>query len=194
MKRVVVSIGMCAMCCSQVKSQNMDINLLRKFNAANPGGQHYWLHTSNSVYWIAPTATMGSLAYGLIYKDKKAIKNGFESALSVGICLAVSGGVKTLINRPRPDQSYPDMVHTYTTSDGKSFPSGHTTLAFATATTLSLQYKKWYVTVPAFAWAASVGYSRMRLGRHYPTDVAAGALVGIGSGYLSHWISSKIFK
>lgn len=194
MKSIVVSLGMCVMCCSQVKSQNMDIDLLRKLNANNPGGQYYWLHTSNSVYWAAPTATMGTLAYGLIYKDKKAMKNGFESALSIGICLAVSGGVKCIVNRPRPDQSYPGMINTYTTSDGKSFPSGHTTLAFATATTLSLQYKKWYVTVPAYAWAASVGYSRMRLGRHYPTDVAAGAIIGIGSGYLSHWITKKIFK
>lgn len=194
MKKVAVSLGVCVMCCSQVKGQNMDIDLLRKFNAENPGGQKYWLQTSNSVYWAAPTLTMGNLAYGLIYKDKKAMKNGFESALSIGICLAVSGGIKTMVNRPRPDQSYPDQIHTYTTSNGKSFPSGHTTLAFATATTLSLQYKKWYITVPAYAWAASVGYSRMRLGRHYPTDVACGALVGIGSGYLSHWLTKKIFK
>jgi membrane-associated phospholipid phosphatase len=194
MKRIVVCLGMCTLACSQVKSQNMDIDLLRKFNATNPGGQKYWLQTSNSVYWASPTITMGSLAYGVIYKDKVAMKNGFESALSIGICLAVSGGVKTLVNRPRPNQTYPDKVNTYTYSEGKSFPSGHTTLAFATATTLALEYKKWYITVPAYAWAASVGYSRMRLGRHYPSDVATGALVGIGSAYLSHWVTKKIFK
>lgn len=194
MRKIVVCVGICTLGYGQVQSQNMDIDLLRKLNASNPGGQAYWLHTSNSVYWAAPTMTMGNLAYGLIYKDKKAMKNGFESALSIGICLAVSGGVKSIINRPRPDQAYPGDIQTYTTSNGKSFPSGHATLAFATATTLALEYKKWYITVPAYAWAASVGYSRMRLGRHYPTDVAAGALVGIGSGYLSHWITKKIFK
>ncbi|WP_118975150.1 phosphatase PAP2 family protein [Taibaiella koreensis] len=194
MKRVIVCFSLCTVVCHQAQSQNMDIDLLRKFNARNPTGQTYWLQTSNSVYYAAPTITAGSLAYGLIYKDKQAIKNSFESALSIGICLAVSGGVKSLVNRERPAQRYPDLINSSTESYGKSFPSGHTTLAFATATTLSLQYKKWYVTVPAFAWAASVGYSRMRLGRHYPTDVAAGALVGIGSGYLSHWLTKKIFK
>ena len=194
MKRVIVCVGFCTLVSSQAQSQNMDIDLLRKFNSRNPTGQTYWLQTSNSAYWMAPTLTAGNLAYGLLYKDKKAMRSGFESALSVGICLAVSGGVKTLVNRPRPTQTYPDQIQSYSNSEGKSFPSGHTTLAFATATTLSLQYKKWYVTVPAYAWAASVGYSRMRLGRHYPTDVACGAIVGIGSGYLSHWLTKKIFK
>lgn len=194
MKRIVVCFGLCTLACTQAQSQNLDINLLRRFNASNPTSQTYWIQTSNSVYYMAPTITAGSLAYGLLYKDKQAVKNGFEMALSVGVSMAVSGGLKTLVNRPRPYQTYPGEVIPNTYSDGKSFPSGHTTLAFATATTLTLQYKKWYVAVPAYAWAASVGYSRMRLGRHYPTDVAAGALIGIGSGYLSHWLTKKLFK
>lgn len=194
MKGIVVCIGLSALTCTEVCSQNIDVDLLRKMNASNPSGQVYWLQTSNSVYWAAPTMSAGNLAYGLLYKDKKAIKNSFESALSFGICLAVSGGVKSLVNRQRPSQAYPELIRSNTYSEGKSFPSGHTTLAFATATTLALEYKKWYITLPAFAWASSVGYSRMRLGRHYPTDVAAGAVVGIGSAYLSHWITKKIFK
>ncbi len=180
--------------CHQLQAQNFDVNLLRKINARSMADQGYWMHTSNSVYYAAPTFTAGNIAYGLLYKDKAALKNGFESALSVGICLAVSGGIKSMVNRNRPTQSYPGEIISYSDSKGKSFPSGHTTLAFATATTLALEYKKWYITVPAYAWAASVGYSRMRLDRHYPTDVACGALIGIGSGYLSHWITKKIFK
>ncbi len=194
MKCVVLMIGVYACSCPQAQSQNMDISLLRKLNAANPACEQFTMQTSNSVYWVAPTITLGTLGYGIINKDKRAMRNGFESALSIGISMAVSGGVKELVNRKRPDQSYPDVIRTYTYTDGKSFPSGHTALAFATATTMALTYKKWYITVPAFAWAAGVGYSRMRLGRHYPTDVAAGALVGVGSAYLSHWVTQKIFK
>lgn len=194
MKAYVGCLAICTMTCAELKAQNMDLNLLRRLNASNPSCQTYWIQTSNSAYVMAPTYTMGNLAYGLLYKDKKAIRNGLETTLSVGIGIALSGGIKTLVNRPRPTQSYPNEIYSYTYSEGKSFPSGHTTLAFATATTISLQYKKWYITVPAYAWAASVGYSRMRLGRHYPTDVAAGAAVGIASGYLSHWITKKIFK
>ncbi|GAC1535551.1 MAG: hypothetical protein NVS3B15_16210 [Sediminibacterium sp.] len=65
--------------------------------------------------------------------------------------------------------------------------------AFATAASVSLQYKKWYVTVPMYAWGAGVAYSRMYLGQHYPSDVVVGAAVGIGSAYLADWINRKYF-
>ena len=77
---------------------------------------------------------------------------------------------------------------------GRSFPSGHTSLAFSTAASLSIQFNKWYVTLPAYLWAGSVAYSRMYLGVHYPTDVLGGAAVGIGSAYLAHWLNQKFFK
>jgi undecaprenyl-diphosphatase len=66
-------------------------------------------------------------------------------------------------------------------------------MAFSTATSLTLQYKKWYVAVPAYFWAANVGYSRMYLGEHYPSDVFAGAAVGAGSAVLAHWLVKKIW-
>ena len=76
-----------------------------------------------------------------------------------------------------------------------SFPSGHTTSAFCTATSLSLMYPKWYVIVPAYSWATMVGYSRMHLGMHYPLDVLAGAILGTGislvSFKLQKWIGQK---
>ena len=74
-------------------------------------------------------------------------------------------------------------------------PSGHTSSVFATATSLSMAYPKWYVVVPSFVWAGSVGYSRMHLGVHYPSDVIIGALVGSGSAILTRkanqWLNSK---
>ena len=194
MKCMIVCAAVFAASVSCASAQNFDIRLLEQLNSKNPKTQTYWISTSNSVYYAAPTLVMGQLAYGLLYKDKAEMKRGIESALSVGISIAISTGIKDMVNRPRPYQTYPDKIHPYSFTNGKSFPSGHTTLAFATATSLALEYKKWYITVPAFAWAASVGYSRMTLGKHYPTDVAAGAIVGIGSGYLSHWLTKKIFK
>jgi len=184
----------CSVACCQLKAQGLDFKLLNRLNPNSHKPDNYWLQTSNSAYAVAPTYTMGNMVYGLLYKDKKAFKNGFETTLSVGLGIALSGGIKTLVNRDRPTQAHPDHIYSYTYSEGKSFPSGHTTLAFATATSIALQCKKWYITVPAYAWAASVGYSRMRLGRHYPSDVATGAALGIATGYLSHWVTKKILK
>ena len=58
---------------------------------------------------------------------------------------------------------------------------------------MSIQYKKWYIVAPAFLWASSVGYSRLYLGEHYPTDVFAGATIGIASAYLNEWLHKKLF-
>lgn len=78
---------------------------------------------------------------------------------------------------------------------GYSFPSGHTTDAFSLATSLTLNFKQWYVIVPAYLWAGSVGYSRLYLGAHYPSDVFGGAIVGSTSAFitykLSKWLNKK---
>jgi membrane-associated phospholipid phosphatase len=58
-----------------------------------------------------------------------------------------------------------------------------------------MAYPKWYVVVPSFVWASSVGYSRMHLGVHYPSDVLVGAMVGSSSAFLTQkanqWLNKK---
>jgi len=67
-------------------------------------------------------------------------------------------------------------------------------MAFANATALSLKYPKWYVIIPSYFWACSVGYSRLNLGEHYPSDVLAGAIVGAGSAFLSLKLTNWLFN
>ena len=102
--------------------------------------------------------------------------------------------MKYAINRPRPFESYPYEIEKLASAGSPSFPSGHTSEAFSTATSLSLAFPKWYVITPAFLWASAVGYSRMDLGVHYPSDVIMGAVVGSGSAFLTDYINNKLIK
>jgi len=128
---------------------------------------------------------------GSIQKNKTIQKQAYETLGSIAIAAIFSEGFKVITDRERPYQKY-TFIHAKDASEqGKSFPSAHTSLAFATATSLTLEYKKWYVAVPAYVWAASVGYSRLYLGEHYPSDVLGGAAIGVGSAFLSHWLTKK---
>jgi len=174
-------------------AQNIDIDILKGINPQNPSS-NMWKTASSSVDWVTGAVSFGTLGYGFIKKDKAMQHNGYELLLSSGISIASSALLKTVFNRTRPADKYPGEVFVNSTTAGKSFPSGHTSQAFAIATTLTLQYNKWYVAVPAYLWAGSVGYSRMYLGKHYPSDVLAGAVIGAGSSWLSHIITQKLFR
>ncbi|MBX3254186.1 MAG: phosphatase PAP2 family protein [Chitinophagaceae bacterium] len=174
-------------------AQNIDIDLLKKINPTHPRSG-IWAATSHSAYWVPPATAAGTLVTGFIKKDRKLITNGYQVIINTAISAGVSEVMKQTFRRDRPAETYPNIIYPAEEKHGRSFPSGHTIMAFATATTLSLQYKKWYVAVPAYTWAGAVGYSRLYQGVHYPSDVLAGAAIGIGTGYLSHWLTQKIFK
>jgi membrane-associated phospholipid phosphatase len=64
-----------------------------------------------------------------------------------------------------------------------SFPSGHTSISFASAEFVRKRYG-WEYGLPAYALASFVAYSRVEAKEHYTHDVIAGAAIGIGSSYL----------
>ena len=78
-------------------------------------------------------------------------------------------GIKQSVRRNRPEGS------------GFAFPSGHTTVSFASATVLQQNYG-WRVGAPAYALASFVALSRVQMKRHYLSDVAFGAALGIAAG------------
>jgi membrane-associated phospholipid phosphatase len=131
---------------------------------------------------------------GLANGDNKLLRNAGVIASGTIINLGITAGLKYLVKRKRPFTTYKGIIVNKSGSPclDPSFPSGHTSTSFMLATSLSLQYPKWYVIVPSYLYAGTVAYSRMDLGVHYPTDVLAGALIGTGSAYLTYKINKKI--
>jgi undecaprenyl-diphosphatase len=105
-------------------------------------------------------------------REKDSAKLAF--AALAGSSLMVQG-LKGAVNRNRPDGEEASRWNS-------SFPSGHAGGAFALATVTAARYKK--LAVPAYLGATIIGVSRIYLGRHYPSDVAGGAALGIASGLL----------
>ena len=173
-------------------AQNWDINLLKSINSQS-NSSSVWVNTSKSVYPIAIAAPVGTFAVGYFSKNKSLQKSAIDMVGALAINTAIVQSLKYIVNRQRPYQKYPGEVFPYQYETDASFPSGHASTAFATATSISLNCKKWYVVVPAYAWATAVGYSRLYMGEHYPSDVIIGAAIGAGSAWLSHWLTKKYF-
>jgi len=180
---------------SNCSAQNFDINVVKSLN------QHQTAFKTSSTKADAASVTVVNIAApvavftaGLIKHDKLLQKDALYMTGAFVMSSVVSNITKQIVKRQRPYQKYPYITE-LSAGGGYSFPSGHTSAAFTTATSLSLYFPKWYVIVPAYLWAGSVGYSRIYQGVHYPSDVLAGAVVGAGSAFLAYkvqkWIDKK---
>ena len=180
---------------TNIFAQNADINILKDINLnRNTQLDGVFRGITNSATPIAFGIPIALLGIGLLKKDSILKQKAWNIGTTVVISVAISTALKYTTNRDRPFVTYP-FIQKLTEGGSPSFPSGHTTEAFALATSLSIAYPKWYVIAPSFVWASAVGYSRLDLGVHYPSDVLAGAILGSGSAYLSYklnkWINKK---
>lgn len=169
--------------CAQ--AQHADIDLLTDINARHyPQWDKGMDYTSSSVYPALAIVPGTMLITGIATKNKDLQRSAVKTCVGLGINTLLATGLKYAVNRPRPYETYPGLVIRRTSTGPYSFPSGHTSYAFSLATSATLATKRWYVAVPCYVYAGTVGYSRVRLGAHYPSDVLAGALIGIGSSWL----------
>ncbi len=88
--------------------------------------------------------------------------------------------IKKFFKRNRPPEAIPDFKAVIIPSDQFSFPSGHTSAAFMMTVLLAGLFPSLYWAL--LPWAACVGVSRVMLGVHFPTDILAGACLGICCG------------
>lgn len=169
-----------------------DYATLKVINPRYPDNQLFTTF-SRAAYPVAFSLPIGIMAVSLLKENKRGQQVSYEMMGGLLLSAAATGIIKEVVQRPRPYQKYND-IYPDRWEDGNSFPSGHTSLSFSNATSILLSTEKWYFAAPAYLWACGVGYSRIYLGQHYPSDVIAGAITGAGGAYLAHVIRKKIFE
>lgn len=179
---------------STTDPSNIDVRIFRGINNAQSDLKTSILDvTDNSVWPLAVALPAGFSAYGLIRNDDDSFDTGVLLGSSEVLSYVVRYVLKVGFKRERPYQALSNVnVHHLDSADPYSFPSGHSTGTFAIATMLALRYPKPAVYIPAFVWASMVGYGRIYFGLHYPTDVLAGAFLGVGGSLLVHAYEGKI--
>ncbi|MCR8561594.1 phosphatase PAP2 family protein [Mucilaginibacter sp. BJC16-A38] len=147
------------------------------------------LFLSNSLTYVSYSIPVALMVGGVVRHDSEMRQNALYVGSSAAITFGTTMLMKTIFKRRRPFVQNLKIVAVYN-AGSTSFPSGHTSTSFAVATALSRAYPKWYVIVPSYLWAGSVGYSRMYLGVHYPSDVFGGAVLGTTTS----WLLKPAFK
>jgi hypothetical protein len=136
-------------------------------------------------------------AYGIIFKSQKVKTTTLLATQAVITGGLVESVLKTLTGRLRPNYYAPGVeaepsfkgpfVNTSRDFAGKrsnsSFPSGHSTVAFAAATVFAVEYKnKPFIPIIAYSAATLIGLSRITENKHWATDILTGAALGYVTG------------
>ena len=122
---------------------------------------------------------------------KSTRKAGALALLSMLLGLLCTNVVlKHLVARPRPWLDVAGLIPLIDEPDPNSFPSGHTTAAFAAGMIWIRTLPGRWMRILAAILALCMGLSRLYVGVHYPTDVIAGALVGS----LCAWVVWRLYR
>lgn len=135
---------------------------------------------------LVPAATMLGLKIAGVEGRSSWGRMLVSDAFSAALVATIVNSLKYTTKVTRPDGS-----------KRNSFPSGHTAVAFMSATMLHKEYgltqSPWY-SIAGYTWATGIGLSRILNNRHWLSDVLAGAGIGILSTELGYFLADLIFK
>lgn len=120
----------------------------------------------------------------LLFGNRRYKLIGFEMFFALTISQIIVHSLKRILSRERPYKILQQLNTFGINLKDYSFPSGHTAASFSIATTLALNLPKMSIIV--FIVAIVIGISRIYLGVHYPTDVAAGMVIGFTIAFILH--------
>lgn len=165
----------------------------------NQGWAHPWL--DSFFWWVSQRASFSFPLAGLLllFFVRRFRQDGAKLwlllALTVGAGDALGNLLKHITGQPRPCHAMAEQVRQPGRAPGApcgdnlhGMPSNHTLNFFAAATFLSLVMRSRAWAAVAFTVALLVGISRIYLGKHYPSQVLAGAMIGAAIGYIGAWI------
>lgn len=128
------------------------------------------------IFWMICTA--------LLLIIPKTRKLGATMLISLAIeALCCNVILKPLVARTRPYDINQTIHIIINKPTDFSFPSGHTGVSFAAASAIFFSGNK--LGIPSLFFAALIGFSRLYLYVHYPTDVLAGAIIGLLTGFIA---------
>lgn len=150
---------------------------------------------------ISGKLTWGLMYLAIIYSIYRNFGARTTAIMLVMTALAVTAAdqvsasmIRPLATRLRPanpDNPISELVHIVGGYRGGAygFPSCHAANTFATATIMSLLFRRWRFSLFIYIWAIANCYSRIYLGVHYPGDLLAGLLVGCFCGGMAYLAS-----
>ncbi len=166
---------------AEAQQNNFDSDIAAIRNNAVPD----FSYSYDDYLQYSPAAVMlGMKAFG--YESRSSwgrmiVSDAFSTLFMAGTV----GGLKFIVERPRPDGS-----------ENNSFPSGHAAKSFMSATMLHKEYgwrSPWF-SIGAYTVASVSTVSRILNNKHWMTDLVGGAAIGIGSVHLGYYLTDLIFK